>query len=463
MNTNELSLLNRLVAFFRHCAPIFKMAGITFVILLLLIPLHLVHSVLNERLARRDTAVEEITSSWGAAQSIIGPVLVVPYRYTSKSWKEQPAGDGKLQRVEVVETAVARACFLPATLGVDGTIEPSVLHRGIYNAVVYRGRFALTAEFDRPDFTPWRIEDKDVLWDDAVVAFAIPDLRGVKEILQVKWGGADHPVLPGSRLPGFASGVFAQAGGLRELKGRVPLRLELPLNGSGGVRFAPVGAQNSVKLTSPWPDPSFRGAFLPVERKVTSTGFEATWQVSYYGRDYGQQWTEREAAGALTPASAGASLFGADFLPGIDAYRNVERAIKYGVLFLVLVFAAFFLFEVLSRLRIHPFQYALVGAAFCLFYLGLLSFSEFIPFGLAYLAAAGVTTAMITFYCMKVLRGGRRTAIVAGLLAAIYGYLYIALQLQDYALLFGTAGLFAMFAVVIVATRNVDWYARDLA
>ena len=156
-------------------------------------------------------------------------------------------------------------------------------------------------------------------------------------------------------------------------------------------------------------------------------------------------------------------MFGVNLLSGIDAYRNVERAIKYGLLFLVLVFAAFFLFEVLSSLRIHPFQYAMVGAAFCLFYLGLLSLSEFISFGLSYLAASGVTTLLIWFYSVKVLRSGVRGIIIAGLLAAIYAFLYIALQLQDYALLFGTAGLFAVLAIVLWITRNIDWYARDEA
>jgi inner membrane protein len=150
-----------------------------------------------------------------------------------------------------------------------------------------------------------------------------------------------------------------------------------------------------------------------------------------------------------------------NFLSGIDAYRNVERAIKYGMLFLVLVFAAFFLFELMSGLRIHPFQYALVGAALCLFYLGLLSLSEFIPFGLSYLAASAVTTLLIWLYSVKVLKSGKRTLIIVGLLAAIYGFLYVALQLQDYSLLFGTAGLFTVLAVVIFLTRNIDWYTRD--
>ena len=461
MNELNLPRIPSLSAFLKRCATFFKLAGMTLLILLLLIPLGMIRSVLGERLSRRNEAVADITSSWGKDQSIIGPVLIVPYRYSIKSWKEQPNPSGKIEKVEVVETAVANAYFLPSTLAIEGDIQPTRLRRGIYRAVVYAGKLEFSGQFTRPDFASLKIEEPNVLWDDALVSFAIPDLRGVKETLNLKWGASRYPLLPGSKLKGFPSGVFAGVGGLRESDAAIPFRLELTFNGSGGLSFAPVGSQNTVKLSSPWPDPSFQGAFLPVERKVTRDGFKAAWQISYYGRDYAQQWTDHDASTGLNSASAASSLFGVNFLSGIDAYRNVERAIKYGLLFLVLVFTAFFLFEVLSSLRIHPFQYMLVGAAFCLFYLGLLSLSEFIPFGLSYLAASAATTLLICYYSVKVLQSGKRTFIIAGLLAAIYGFLYIALQLEDYSLLFGTTGLFAVLAIVIGVTRNINWYARD--
>lgn len=461
MNIPSPSLTPSLTNFLKRRAIFFKMAGVTILILLLLIPLGMIHSVLGERLERRNAAVTEVTSVWGREQSVIGPVLIVPYRYTFKSWKEQPAAGDKIEKVEVVETAVANAYFLPASLAVNGDINPKQLRRGIYQAVVYTGKLELSAQFARPDFANLRIEESNVLWDDAIVTFAIPDLRGVKETLQLQWGDSGVPLVPGCKLKGFLSGVHARVGGLRESRGNIPLKLELTLNGSGGIRFSPVADQNVVKLSSPWPDPSFQGAFLPSERKVSAAGFEATWQLAQYGRDYSQQWTDQDNAAGLNPDTAAGSLFGVNFLSGIDSYRNVERAIKYGILFFVLVFAAFFLFEILSGLKIHPFQYTLVGAALSLFYLGLLSLSEFIAFGPAYLAAATATTLLIWFYCANVLSSGRRTIIIVGMLAAIYGFLYVALQLQDYSLLFGTAGLFVVMAVVFYITRNIDWYARD--
>ena len=461
MNTPNTSILTLFSNFLKRRAIFFKMAGVTILILLLLIPLCMIHSVLQERLERRNEAVTGITSVWGREQSVIGPVLIVPYRYSFKSWKEQPGTGGKIEKVEVMETAVANAYFLPASLAINGDIKPKQLRRGIYQAVVYVGNLELAGQFARPDFANLRIEEQNVLWDDAVITFAIPDLRGVKETLQLQWNESRIPLVPGCKLKGFSSGVYARVGELRKSRGNIPLKLEITLNGSGGIRFSPLADQNLVKLSSPWPDPSFQGAFLPSERKVSDTGFQATWQLAQYGRDYAQQWTDQDSSAGLNSSSVESSLFGVNFLSGIDSYRNVERAIKYGVLFFVLVFTAFFLFEILSALKIHPFQYALVGAALCLFYLGLLSLSEFIAFGLAYLAAAAATTLLIWFYCSKFLKSGRRALIIAGLQAAIYGFLYVALQLQDYSLLFGTAGLFAALAAVVYVTRNIDWYSHD--
>jgi len=453
------------LSFLRRSATIFKMAGTVVLILLLLIPLRMVQSVLHERLGRRNEAVANITTSWGREQKLVGPVLIVPYRYAVKSWQEKPVAGGKTERVEVVEMAAANACFLPASLAITGDLQPMQLRRGIYQAVVYSGKLQFAGQFEPPDFGSLRIPEKDVVWDDAIVAFAIPDLRGVKETLNLKWGGQTHPLLPGSKLGGFQSGVlsgvYARVGGWRGGDAVIPFQLDLSLNGSGGLGFAPVGSQSTVKLTSSWPDPSFFGSFLPADRKVTRDGFEATWQISYYGRDFPQQWTSQTPEPGLTPASVESSLFGVNLLSGIDAYRNTERAIKYGVLFIVLIFAAFFLFELLAALKIHPFQYAIVGAALCLFFLGLLSLSEVIPFGLAYLTAAGVTTLLICFHSVKMLKSGSRTVIVAALLAGIYGFLYVALESQDYALLLGTGGLFVVLAAVIWLTRNIDWYARD--
>jgi len=461
MNQPIASMASAVSDFLKRRAIYFKMAAIVILTAFLLIPLSMIYSVLNERLERRNEAVGDITSVWGREQTIIGPVLIVPYRYSFKSWKEQPGPGGKIEKVEVTDTAVANAYFLPASLVINGDIHPRQLRRGIYQAIVYTGKLDLSGQFVLPDFANLHIAEPDILWDDAQVTFAITDLRGVKETLQLQWGESHVPLAPGCKLTGFTSGVHARVGGLKDARGNIPVKFEVTLNGSGGIRFTPIAGENQVNIHSPWPNPSFQGAFLPSERAVNANAFDATWQLTQYGRDYVQQWTDQEGAVGLNPSSVASSLFGVDFLSGIDSYRTVERAIKYGILFFVLVFAAFFLFEILSGLRVHPFQYGLVGAALCLFYLGLLSLSEFIAFGLAYSIAALATTLLISFYCARVLKSGGRTLLVSGMLAAIYGFLYITLQLQDYSLLFGTAGLFVVMTVVFYVTRNIDWYSRD--
>jgi inner membrane protein len=223
-----------------------------------------------------------------------------------------------------------------------------------------------------------------------------------------------------------------------------------------------VGQQNRVRLNSAWTSPSFGGAFLPANRRVSAEGFEASWEVSWYGRSFPQQSTDQPGRNVSFQANAVApSLFGVDFIAVVDSYRMVERAAKYGVLFIALIFTAFFLFEVLSALRIHTIQYLLVGAALCLFYLAILSLSEFFRFGYAYCAGAAASSLLIILYCLKVLHGGKRTAIIAAALIAIYTYLYVVLQLQDYSLLVGTAGLFVVLGIVMYSTRNLDWSTRE--
>ena len=442
----------------RH-KTLLKMASLALLTLLLMIPLGLVDGVLNERMHRRNNATIEMASSWGGAQTVVGPVLTVPYKYRHMVRRETMV-NGRLEWVEVEQTDVADAHFLPSSLRVEGTLDPSVLHRGIYEAVVYRGGLNVSGSFEAPVFAAWGVSPEDILWDSAYVSLSITDLRGAQEELLLTWGEKTLPLVPGTGLPGFTSGVRAVLAGVPRPGEKTDFSIKFSLNGSDGIRFAPLGARNEVNLTSPWPDPSFQGANLPIERDVSADGFKARWQASYYGRSYPQQWSSRDAS-AFAQADVLRSSFGVDLIAVVDSYRHVERAIKYGVLFIVMVFAAFFLFELLAGLQIHSFQYTLVGAALCLFYLALLSLSEFLSFSVAYAAGATASTVMIALYCARILRSGKRASIVAAELGLIYGILFVILRLQDYSLLFGTAGLFATLGIVMFATRNIDWYARD--
>jgi len=441
----------------RRLSTALKLAAIGFLMLVLLIPLAMVDSVLRERLERRDAAVREMAGSWGAEQVVVGPVLVVPYRYVQKTWKDQVV-NGRPERTETAQPLMGRAYFLPAVMKADGRLDPARLARGIYESVVYRCAVTLSGHFERPAFDEWNVDEQDVLWDDAEITVAVSDLRGAPQALTVAVGGVPVKLNPGSRLGGFSAGVHARLAGLKDRAGNVPFEIALTFNGSRSLRFAPVGTSTDVAMASTWPDPSFQGAFLPGRREISRQGFTARWQVSEYGRSYPQQWTDTNAV----PATAiTASLFGVDLVPALDAYRYVERSIKYGGLVIALLFAAFFLVEVLGNVRIHPFQYTLVGAALCLFYLGLLALSEVLSFDAAYWTGAAAATLMVSLYAIKALASRRRALAAAAGLGTVYGFLFVVLRLQDFSLLVGTAGLTLALAIVMYLTRNIDWYARD--
>jgi inner membrane protein len=301
------------------------------------------------------------------------------------------------------------------------------------------------------------------LWEKATVSVGIPDLRGARSSLKLFWGDTEYTFVPGTSLSEWSSGVHCSLRGLKGLSEKTRFRIPLTFNGNATLLLAPIGIENTVHLKSAWPDPGFRGAFLPIERAISAGGFDAKWSVSHYGRKFPQFWTERASSGAFSAESVNESLFGVELVTLIDSYRNVERSIKYGILFMTLVFTAFFLFEALSGLRVHGVQYLLVGAALCLFYLLLLSLSEVIPFAWAYLGAAAAATVMISLYTVAVLKSGRRAMGIGCLLSLIYSFLYVTLQLQDYSLLTGAAGLTIALATVMYATRKIDWYAEKEA
>jgi inner membrane protein len=434
-----------------------KLLLIGFLTLILLAPLGMVNGTLRERLGRHDAAVAEINQAWGKSQRLLGPVLVVPYTYKVESDTWVVLSDGRRERS--TRTVAAEAFFLPSELDVVGDLEPSERTRGIYTTHVYAAKLRLSGRFPAPDLAFTGVAAPEIQWDKARVSVALSDLRGTRETLILKWNGADVALQPGARLDNFGAGLHApvamKAGGAP-----IEFALELTLNGSGSFSVVPVGRQTHVRLASSWRDPGFSGSFLPVRREIGAEGFTAEWQVSHYGRDFPQEWSTHGSVTAPVANVVEASAFGVNLVHTMTAYRTIERAIKYGVLFLALVFTTFFLFEALSAVRLNALNYLLVGAALCLFYLGLLSLSEFVGFARAYAGAALASVLLIGSYSRSVLRSTRRALLVTGLLGGVYGYLYFVLQMEDFALLAGTAALFVLLAAVMFATRKLDAGAR---
>ncbi|HEX2100139.1 MAG TPA: cell envelope integrity protein CreD [Candidatus Synoicihabitans sp.] len=442
----------------RRLGVLFKMLGIGLLILLLHIPLVMTSGVLEERRGYKDQAAEEIAAVWGRRQLVVGPVLMVPYTYQGLVTRQRVVGD-KVVQVREPESIAARAYFLPETLTVDGDIDPDVRRRGIYESIVYLGGLTLTGEF-RPDFSALNVTAERIDWARAQVLLSVADLRGVRSLSP--WPGGDDA--PGAAFEASEIDGLPLAAKVGNAGDATPLsfRLELALQGSDRLEIAPVGKTTRVTLRSSWADPSFVGSFLPVRRDISADGFTATWETAHFSRGFAQQWTDQSTTvenvlGSIRDAGFGVGLY----LP-VDAYRLVERAQKYGVLFFVLIFAVFFLFETVAQLRIHPLQYALAGAALCLFFLGFLALSEIVAPRWAYLTAAGACTLLVTLYGLTFLRTGRRALVIGGELAATYAYLYFVLQAQDYALVAGAAALFVALALVMYCTRAINWYQTDV-
>jgi inner membrane protein len=408
--------------------------------MLLLIPLLMIRELISERQQRRDTVASEISRNWGEKQVLIGPVLTIPFKF--RTFNDQK---------EAVEYTYA-AHFLPERLEINGNIVPEIRNRGIFDVIVYNSRLDVSASFNPPSFDDLDVNPEDVMWDKASLSFGISDMKGVRDPINFQWNDEQIEATPG--IPSrdlFSSGISIP---VKDADGSTgyTFTTKLNLNGSSELLFSPVGKETRVNLSSDWQNPSFTGDYLPVERQLDADGFKADWRVLHVSRGFPQQWVGSRYA-------VDESLFGVSLLLPVNQYQKTMRTVKYALMFITLTFLTFFVIEILSARPIHPIQYLLVGLALLIFYTLLLSLSEYIAFGYAYLIASAAIVALITAYSTSFLESRLRAAIVAMVLIILYGYLYIVLQLQDYALLMGSLVLFIALALTMYLTRKIDWFS----
>ena len=417
----------------------FKLATICALILVLLIPASMVKSLVRERDYRKQSVIDEINQKWGQAQTLIGPILTLPYLVHVEDKK------GKT-------TAVTRYLhLLPDKVDIDSRIDPQVRYRGIYQAVLYNTAVSMEGRFPRIPIEALRIAPENIVWSGAYISFGITDMRGIKERIHATFDDQELAMEPGIETTDvIASGVSADVQ-LDAGKKTHPFRFDLNLNGSRQIHFAPVGKETTVAVRSPWRDPSFDGAFLPVERSVSPQGFTAKWKVLHLNRNYPQAW--KGGGHDLSRSTFGVTLFSP-----VDVYQKSMRMAKYALMFIVFTFMAFYISEVMNKLRVHPVQYLLIGLGIIIFYTLLLSISEQTDFGVAYLISAGAVVGLITGYAKAILKNRTVTLMVGGILVILYAYLYILLQLEDYALLMGSVGLFCVLGITMFLTRKIDWY-----
>lgn len=426
-----------------------KSVIVGFLSLVLLIPLMMVLGLVEARNTRQRQVRENVAASAAGRQQLVGPLLVATYRERVTTEEKDERTGQVVQRVKWVPRIQTT---VPKDLQLRSEAKVEERHRGLYKAQIFHLNGTLSGTvlmnpglglpFGSPNFEPGRLQ----------LVVGLSDLRGIRNRPVAVWDGAKHefePGVPGELLP---SGIHADLGPLENNpKKEISFEVPLEITGSEDLSIAPVAENTQVTLRSDWTSPSFAGRFLPVKHTITDQGFEATWQVFALARNLGAI-LNRDGA---RPTE---ECFSVAFLEPVNVYLQSERAVKYGFLFVALTFGAFFLFELLKGLRIHPVQYFLVGLALAMFFLLLISLSEHIPFIPAYLASAGACILLIGSYLVTALKSFARGLGFSGGLALLYTALYGLLASEDNALLLGAALLFLALGVVMMATRKLDWY-----
>ncbi len=427
-----------------------RLLGLGGSMLLLQIPIGMIDGTIAERRASRMEAVESVTKTWGGRQVVRGPFLVVPY---VRRWVDEP---NTREAKPTVREETEYLYVLPTALTIDGNVDAEVRRRGIFDVPLYVARLTLGGSFRLPQPNELPSNTVAIRWDQTTLVLGLSDPRAIRDTAALEWNGARVPVEPGTgRMALFDRGLNAAVPiGVTPAGESLPFGLRLTIAGSDGVSFLPAGSESTVHVQSRWRDPSFDGAYLPAERTVGPQGFEATWRVSHLARNFPGAWQ----AGEVRLRQLDEALLGVSLLSPVDAYRTTDRAVKYEMLFIGLTFLSFLLFELIAGLRVHPVQYLLVGLALCLFYLLLLSFAEHVGFVAAYAIASIAIATLTTAYSRAVLGGWTRGIAIAGEVGFLYAYLFVLLQIQDYALLVGAVGLFFILAVVMFLTRRIDWY-----
>lgn len=418
-----------------------KMITIIILVLLLLIPVSMVTSIIQEREKLNEKAVNEVSDKWAGRQQLNGPVLTIPVTY------EYATKDGVKQQVKHWHV-------MPKTLDIGGEVSPEMLKRGIYEVVVYQSALALEGVFELDD-EPDKTNLKSIHYDKAFLTIGISDMKGVREDVAFYWNDKAVGVDPGSRIPELISaGITVKLPSLDPgTKGQLPFRFDLKLQGSQRLSFMPLGSSTTVHITSEWASPSFDGKFLPDHRIINEDGFEAAWKVLQLNRNFPGSWVGEGMGEKVRQASFGVSL-----ISPLGNYQKSMRSAKYAVMTIALTFLVFFLVEIINKRKIHPFQYALVGLALCLFYVLLVSFSEHVNFNLAYGASTVIIVGMISLYSLTVFRKLKLSMVLLATLFSVYSFMFVTLQMKDYALLIGSVGLTVLLAATMYFTRNINWY-----
>ena len=406
------------------------------IIIILLIPLFMIQSLIDERQSYRDDAVREVSKSWATAQTIGGPILTL----INKAENIDKEGN-KFYTYN-------RYHYLPDTLNYNVEVIPEKRHRGIYQVLLYTAKINISGTINTDT-----IKDKfpNQLFDQSFLSVNVSDLKGIKNDPQLKINESTISLLPGLKYKDvYRNGLFTDIN-FNENTNKLNFDLELHLNGIDDLSFLPVGKSTTVKVKSDWNNPSFSGTFLPSAREITEGGFNAQWKVNHFNRSFPQNWEGNKE-------NIFKSVFGVKFLIPVDEYQKTMRTSKYGLMIIFLTFLSFFMIELFGKRAIHPIQYLLIGLALVIFYSLLLAISEYLSFDLSYLTASLLVIFLISLYVKSVYKSLMIGGIIFCALTIFYGFMYTILLLQDYSLLIGNISLFVLLASVMFITRKLNWF-----
>lgn len=440
---------------------------IGFIILLLLIPSVMIQGLISERAERQDGIIKDVSATWSGSQLIRGPVLVIPYR------KIENVTDTAKRVIQ--KATIDYLYVLPDALKYQSQLETEVLHRGIYDVVVYNAAVKVNGNFDKLSLQSLGIAESQLMLDRAKITFGISDLKGLKNNPVIKLADqqvAVEPVLSGSAL--FANGLQGSINLTGKTGSTLNFSYNLDIKGSGGLHFMHLGKVTDVAVNGNWGSPSFEGRYLPDARNIKDSSFTAKWRMLYYNRPYPQQWVgdntllnveepgdkliyTRESIDTVTITGQQDAVFGVRLRLPVDEYQKTMRTSKYAILIILLTFVSLFLTELIGKYRVHVFNYILIGAAMVIYYTLLLSFAEQIGFNYAYAIASVATIVLIATFIASLLKNRKAAALFTLILTVFYTFIFVIIQLEDLALMVGSIALFVIIAVLMYVSRKINF------
>ncbi|AUI88001.1 cell envelope integrity protein CreD [Vibrio azureus] len=421
-----------------------KIALVLGLVALLQIPLSMVSGLISERSYRQEQVKKEIAHSSSGEQRIIGPFIMV--NYTETSYQNEKRHTSKRQRF-----------ILPSTFNMGANLDSFEKYRGIYRARLYKAKVGLKGVFDAQDLAALR----SLNIENVNLVVGIEDSRGLIRIDDMTLANSKIKVMPGTGLESLPQGFHSRIK-LNNFNLNQPLAFDLNflLQGMGQLKVTPIGSDTKVHLSSVWAHPSFIGDSLPISSEISENGFNAQWVSNNFSTNISQLFqsciVSNKACRELEQRQ-----MGVDLIDPVDHYLKSHRAVNYSLLVITLVFASFFLLELLQVRPVHPVQYSFIGLGLALFYLLLISMSEHLGFNWAYVISSAASAGLLGIYVSGILNKNKHGVVFGLCLFGLYLLLLGLLQAENYALVMGSLLCFVVLSVIMVVTRNVDWYSRS--